>query len=240
MTHEFKSTAPQKRRRFGPGRSKLRSAIKARGRRIHNLWYLYSPRLKRDVVLRSDAEFAHFCFVEADPTVLRYELEPPPVTVVVGDEAMRTQFDAFVEFRGAPPELREIKTSEDSLSGNEERQRVAQQIAAAKAGFRYVRITKADLAAHAQLIRNWRCAIAFQAACREDLLTPFEDKLLTSAGTLRNCSLEELLQDTEPGLRSKYLAALFSLIQNAKLHSDIAAMPLSGATRLWTPEVGHA
>ena len=233
------TSAPQQRRRFGPGRSPLNRAQQNRGRRVHNLWYHYSPRLKRDVILRSDVEFAHFCYVEADSTVLRYELEPDPVTVVVGNETLRTQFDAFVEFRSAPPELREIKISELSLSEAECRQKTAQEAAAAKAGFRYVRLTKADLEPHAQLIRNWRCALSFQTACRDAFLTPFEDELLVAMQAKRQCTLEELLLGTNPDLKPKYLAALFGSMQDNKVQSDIAANPLCAATQLWIAEVGH-
>lgn len=66
-----------KRNRFGPGRSRLRKIAGERGRQSFNIWYHYSPRLRRDVVLRSDVEFEHFCFVEGDEAVSRYELEPP-------------------------------------------------------------------------------------------------------------------------------------------------------------------
>jgi hypothetical protein len=240
MTATTQARVAPSKKRFGPGRSLLRKVAQTRGHRLNNLWYHYSPRLKRDVILRSDVEFAHFCYVEADPTVLRYELEPDPVTVAVGNETLRTQFDAFVEFRAAPPELREIKTSELSLSNAEHRQKTAQEAAAVQAGFRYVRLTKADLEPHAQLIRNWRCALSFQAACRSSFLTPMEDELLALMQEKRRCSLEELLLGTNPGLRSKYLAALFGSLQSAKVQSDIASKPLCAATQLWTAEAGHA
>lgn len=239
MPKIVKLGAPQHRRRFGPGRSFLRQAVRERGRRAHNLWYHYSPRLQRDVILKSDVEFAHFCWVEADPQVSRYQLEPPAVTVVVGTEAVRTRFDAFVEFRAAPPELREIKVAEESLSESEVKQKAAQVQAATDAGFRYVRITKQDLAPHALLIRNWRCALAHQAACRGLLLAPFEEEILAAARLSKNSSLEELLRKTNPDLRGRFLAALFGLLQTARVHSDISTKPLCAATRLWLPEVGH-
>jgi hypothetical protein len=101
---------------FGPGRSRLRQAQGARRHGLFNLWYHYSSRLQRDVVLKSDVEFAHFCWLEGDPSILRYELEPDPVIVAMGTESRRTQFDALVEFRAGRPQLREIKTDESNLS----------------------------------------------------------------------------------------------------------------------------
>jgi hypothetical protein len=62
---------PDSRKRgFGPGRSRLRQAQGARRHGLFNLWYHYSPRLRRDVVLKSDVEFAHFGWLEGEPNVL--------------------------------------------------------------------------------------------------------------------------------------------------------------------------
>jgi hypothetical protein len=231
-------SAPRK-RRFGPGRSRLRQAEGARGHRLFNLWYQYSSRLRRDVVLKSDVEFAHFCWVEGDPNVRRYELEPAPAIVAVGTESQRTQFDALVELRRGPPQLREIKTSETGLTPRELAQREAQEQAAVAAGFEYVRITQADLAKHRQLIRNWRCALAYLAACRELVLETHCAELLEIAGRTRQCALEPMLQHTNPDLRPVYLAALFRCLQEARLSSDLDVNPLCAASLLWVPGGSH-
>src|ERR1700733_6337359 len=97
--------APAK-KRFGPGRSRLRQAQGGRRHQLFNLWYHYSSRLRCDVILKSDVEFAHFCWLEGGPSVLRYELEPAPVIVALGMESRRTQFDTLVEFRAERPQLR--------------------------------------------------------------------------------------------------------------------------------------
>ena len=111
---------PDSRKRgFGPGRSRLRQAQGGRRHGLFNLWYHYSPRLECDVVLRSDVEFDHFCWLEGEPNVLRYELEPPPIMVAIGEESRSTQFDTLVEFRRGRPQLREIKTDEVDLSERE-------------------------------------------------------------------------------------------------------------------------
>jgi hypothetical protein len=234
-----KLSAPQHRRRFGPGRSILRQAARDRGLSQNNLWYHYSARLDRDVVLKSDVEFDHFCWVEADPRVLRYELEPASVAVVIDQKVVRTRFDAFVEFRAGPPEVREIKCSEDALVESERQQRAAQTVAAADAGFRYVRITKADLAKHLRLIHNWRYALAHQAACRGLNLKAQESELIDLVRRKDRFTLEELLVGTDPALRLRYLAALFNCLQTARLCSDLDTNSLCAASQIWMPEVGH-
>lgn len=104
---------------FGPGRNRLLRTQKARGHSLFNIWYHYSGRLRRDVILKSDVEFDHFCWLEGDSRVLRYELEPDPVIVDVQGEPARTQFDARVYLRDARPQLREVKDSEAHLTPRE-------------------------------------------------------------------------------------------------------------------------
>lgn len=239
MARPHTATPAPHKRRFGPGRSRLRQTQGARGHQLFNVWYHYSPRLRRDVVLNSDVEFAHFFWVEGDPTVRRYELEPDAVIVAVGAEMRRTQFDALVEFRSGRPQLREIKTSEANLTVREVAQREAQQRAAEAAGFDYVRITQEDLDKHGLLIRNWRCALSYQAACRELVLEPHCAELLDIVMRVHRCALDEMLRNTNPDLRPVYLAALFRCIQEARLASDLDVKPLCAASLIWIPEASN-
>ena len=231
-------STPRK-RIFGPGRSRLRQAQGARGHGLFNLWYHYSPRLRRDVVLKSDVAFAHFCWLEGDASILRYELEPDPVIVATGDESRRTLFDVLVEFRRGRSQLREIRTDEANLSAGEIVQREAQERAAATAGFDYVRVTQEDLAKHVQLIRNWRCALAYQAACRELVLEPHCAELMHILQVQRRSTLEVALRETDPTMRPIYLAALFRCLQEARLASDLDSKPLCAASQVWVVEVEH-
>lgn len=228
------------RRSFGPARNRLLRAQQGRGRSLFNLWYHYSGRLKRDVILRSDVEFDHFCWLEGSPEVLRYELEPEPVILSVEAQPTRTQFDAWVQLRGASrPQLREIKDSEETLTPRERVQREAQERAAVAAGFDYVRITRTDLLPHQQLIRNWRSALAFIAAARELVLTPYRAELSRSLQRARRVSLESLLAGTDPALRPIYLAAVFAALQECAFSSDLERQPLCAATTIWIGEDEH-
>jgi hypothetical protein len=221
---------------FGPGRSQLRKAQSARQHGLFNLWYHYSPRLQRDVVLKSDVAFAHFCWLEGDPSVLRYELDPDPVIVASGTDSRRTQFDALVEFRTGRPQLREIRSDESKASPREVVQCEAQESAASAAGFDYLPITRAALAPHDQLIRNWRCALAFQAACRELILDPYCAEIFSILKVRRRSTIENALRQTDPVTRPIHLAALFRSLQEGVLASDLDSQPLCATTQVWVPE----
>jgi hypothetical protein len=192
------------------------------------------------VILKSDVEFDHFLWLEADPSVQTYELEPEPLVLAVKDDVVRTRFDALVHLHDARPQLREVKVTEDRLDLREQRQREAQAIAAQAAGFDYVRITREDLARHRQLIANWSCALAFIAACRHLGLDAFSQELDTLIPANRRMTLEQVLQGTDPALRSIYLAALFRSIRDRRLLSNLDAAPLCEQSLIWLPDRAHA
>jgi hypothetical protein len=235
------SSAPQQRRRFGPGRSRLREVAGNRGRQLFNIWYHYSPRLGRDVVLRSDAEFEHFCFVEGDERVSRYEFEPPAVAVKIDGELHRTQFDALVDFRdGSPSELREIKCDENTLSDRELIQQAAQTKAAEAAGLRYVRLTTADLAEHSQLIKNWHCALGFLAAARNLVVLETSCREVVKLAQQVRCTTIGWIQSQiDPSLHPEYLAATFRCLQDGRLQSNLAYAPLCEASIIAMPGERH-
>ncbi len=139
-----KSTSPRK-GRFGPGRNAILKAQLGRGRRASNLWSIYSARLNCDFILRSDTEVDHHCWLEGDEDVIAYVREPEPIIIYLDGEYCRTQFDARVELRGNRLRLDEVKESEDALDAREQRQREAQVRIAARAGFEYLRATRAFL-----------------------------------------------------------------------------------------------
>lgn len=226
-------TSGRRKKRFGPARSDLLGKHVARGHQHFNLWYHYSPRLQRDLILSSDAEFEHFCWLEGDPQVLTYDLQPEPLIVAVGSDVHRTRFDARVQLRGQRPQLREVKELDVGLTVREEHQREAQLIAANQAGFDYRRITRADLDQHRQLIQNWRRALAFIAACRDLVLSPFCEELLARVRDCPHTTLGKLLVGTDPALESIYLGATFLAVQRRLLLSDLDSAPLCTSTKLW-------
>jgi hypothetical protein len=231
MVRKFlrRSSSPQK--RFGPGRSVLRKAADDRGRRVSNLWYHYSPRLRHDIVCESDAAFAHFCWLEGHRKVAHYEVRPAPLEVVVGHGVQLLKVSAVVQVRDGPPELH-------FLPEHQEDTKAETLTAAEQAGFKCVAIDHAFIAEHDQLIRNWRCATCFQAACRDVNLQPFMSDCLRAARRKMRSTVEELLNGTNPAAEPIYYAALFACLQSGALDSDLDVKPLCAASEIW--ETSHA
>lgn len=224
---------------FGPNKTAILEAASYRGHMPFNLWYHFSPKLNQDVVLRGDAEFLNFLWMEADTNVTNYVLEPDASIVGVGDDIHKTQFDAAVYLRTGPNQLREVKSGDVVPDENDVRaqhQEEAQRIAADKAGFNYVRIGASDLKQHRQLINNSLRMIPYIAAAQDLSLLPFRNEVMLALQREGNCSIQEILGGADPKQVPLYLAALFLQIQFYPMGSDLDSQPLTLRTRVWLPE----
>lgn len=228
-----------KRSHFGPTKTAILEATSSRGHMPFNLWYHFSPKLNRDVVLRGDAEFLHFLWMEADTNVTTYVLEPDASIVGVGEDIHKTQFDAAVYLRTGTNQLREVKSGDVVPNENDVRaqhQEEAQRIAADKAGFNYVRIGATDLKQHRQLINNSLRMIPYIAAAQDLPLLPFRNEVMLVLQREGNCSIQEILDGTDLREAPLYLAALFLQVQSYPMGSDLDSHPLTLRTRVWLPE----
>lgn len=233
------SEKSRKRTHFGPTKTAILEATSSRGHMPFNLWCHFSPKLNRDVVLRGDAEFLNFLWMEADTNVANYVLEPDASIVEVADDVHKTQFDAAVYLRTGANQLREVKSGDVVPDENDVRaqhQEEAQRIAANKAGFNYVRIGASDLAQHRQLINNSLRMIPYIAAAQDLPLLPFRNEVMLALQRKGNCSIQEILNGTDPKQAPLYLAALFLQIQSHPMRSDLDSQPLTLRTRVWLPE----
>jgi hypothetical protein len=192
------------------------------------------------VILKSDAEFDHLCWMEGDATLERYQLEPEPLLVHTEGQTQRTQFDVLVTLRDGSVQLRDVKEAEDASNVREQHEREARAHCARTAGFDFVRITRTQLDEQRQLILNWRRALSFLAACRD---LPLESYRLEIAAALQrqpHCTLEDVLSGTSEALRPLYLAAVFKSLQAGWLASDLAVKPLCMHSTVWLSETSHA
>lgn len=137
--------------------AKLRAALFAKcGQELENapnIWLVYSARNDRQWVLRSDAEFLHFLYLEFADNVDSFDLAPPAIVLEVNGENRSTSFDAIVNFVDGRKECRELKRSHDQPETDEEALRFAMQresqiVAAKKMQAEYQRISLADLEPH--------------------------------------------------------------------------------------------
>jgi hypothetical protein len=220
-------------KRFGPGRNSLLSDQQSRGRKIFNIWKQHSGRNCKDVLLKGDAEFNHFCWVEGDEEIASYQLEPDPVIVLIDNQPTRTQFDAQCVMRNGPPQLREISDNDQELDARKLVQREAQIEAARLIGYEYVRVTSKTLEEHQVLIDNWRRALRTLSQCRHLVLQPLCEEVMRIVARHAPCTLELMLGDTDIAYRTNYHAAIFQCLQRGQLRSDLNSKPLAANSLFW-------
>lgn len=198
-----------------------------------NLWIHYSARLRRDVMLCSDAHFDHFCWLEGDPQVHSYELAPSPQLIADDEEVEPMRVHALVRLRGSRPQLHDVFEEVPEHLPPDVKRLERFKTAVDAAGFDYVCITRGDLARREQLIVNWRRALPFLAACRDVVLQTRCNEISFIARAEGTQTLKEILAATDPVLEPIYVAAILSCLQQGWLCSDLDTKPLCLNTRVW-------
>ena len=225
-----------RKKRFGPGRSRLLQAKAARGRGKTSLWQVYSGRLDSDLYPPSGLELMHICVLEGDENIANYVPQPEEIHVPFNGKLLTTRFDAHVIPRSGRQQMREVSESDEELDVRKLAQRETQLLALEGSGFDYVRITRAILLEQITLIRNWWDALPRLKAARGLVLEPYRMDIMRRAEFQGRINFEALLQDTDPALGANYQAAIFQCIQSGLLRSDLDSKPLSASTIVWPRE----
>ncbi|HEV2682371.1 MAG TPA: hypothetical protein VGV14_17845 [Rhodanobacter sp.] len=147
-------------------RSDLVNAICHRGKKLSNIWMVYSAIRDQEVVLVGDLRVEHFYACEGDPTIRTVEYRPEPV--LIGSPPQTVQFDAVVRFADGHSECHDVtyfplSAKDDAVARMTLGQRVA---AAATIAASYREITTDELDAYHMRIQNWGRALQFVAQCR--------------------------------------------------------------------------
>lgn len=208
----------------------IRLAISARGHRMHNIWSVWSYRLRRSFLLQSDVALFHWALLESDPTIASYELEAPSLATKVSGETVGTRFDAAVTFRDGSIAWDEVKATLESNDPRHKIQLQAQTQLAAEHGAQYRLFAEANLRPHTT--RIWNClrmlqvlqaAQAFSVArARTSVLSLLASEPAT-IGTLRR------IDQGDEGLN---LAAIFGLFLETAIVGDIDSAPLTDRTEV--------
>ena len=234
---EENSMPSQTGKRIGPGPNNYLQLKDSRGAGYTDNWFAYSTRMDRKVALKSDNEWEHFLWLEGDPSIAWFELEPLPCIVIVDGEQVSTQFDALVKFRSGIHQYREVSDDDAKLDSRKREQRDAQIKAAGQRGFDYRRITKKDLQNNVQLIKNWSTARAALESCRGLDLISLRREIVSELRRLGRCTLDAIVK-RDPSSPER-LAALLRAIQLGEVQSDLEYAPLCAKTIIYIGADGN-
>ena len=148
-------------------RGRISTAYGLRGRSNTNLWLCYSVKIDRDLIFPSDRQFYHWIyFLETNPLVKSFEIEPPIVLSVDAHEARGVELDARVLLRDGRIEWHEVKSSDSELDAGKS-QLQAEATAARIEGVAFRTFSDKDLSSHIRESMRWMKVICYASVLRE-------------------------------------------------------------------------
>ena len=217
-------------------RGELAEAFNQRGHMKSSLWLVYSPKAKRDVVLKSKLEFGHFLLVESDPDIERVNYAPQKRVVELYGEAIGTVLDAELVRRSGVVVWREVKSSEDLAVGAQGRansQLMAQAKAAGMLNAVHEVLTEKEIFSQPQRILNWINILPWISQCQTVSLDDAKKNVLQLLRKRKEISFQQLKEHAGTEAYPFMAAALFSLVQNGFARSDLDTKPFTLRSRFF-------
>ena len=193
-------------------KSMLRSSIlktyKRRGRKTNNIWLVYSHKTKQDVAVTSHRELVHLvCFLETDPEVTHFDLDPDVVMSSDDYGDRGTILDAVATLRSGKKRWDEVKSGKESENLSQISQKVAQSKASSAHGADYARFYDKDLAPKALLATRWLTAMSWITTIKGMELEKQALQVLLSIRKLQRGTIASIQSDLE-GFDSAILMGL--------------------------------
>lgn len=148
-------------------------AFTKRGKVFGSVWRVYSAKCDQDFLLSSDRELAHWIlFLEFNPDVIRFDLNPAPRSQSMELGAKKTILDAEVIVRSGAIEWHEIKEGSFDKDALSTPQIDLQRELAKSAGVKYRIFNDDDFAPRASSIMPLLKVAACLAAGRHFFIAP--------------------------------------------------------------------
>jgi hypothetical protein len=206
-------------------RHSIPAAYRARGRKVNNLWLIYSVKTDRDWILRSDRQLVHWLyFLETDPQVISFYLAPEPVPSHDDKAVGAADLDAIAVFRDRHVEWHEIKAGNRS-------QIPTQETAAREAGAQYRIITDTELVQNSRVAMRWMKALGYAATIRGQEQNSCRIALASCLNTLKSGHIHELIFELEGFDPEIVLGMIVRLAIGGTIHVDLVDQSLGLATR---------
>jgi len=218
----------------------LGEAFEKRARSASNLWYLTSAKAGGDIVLKSDAELVHCLRLEADPQVVSFGLHEPQFSAHSRDSA---PFDFAIISKAGERRFQDVTSEHASepvlLSDHALKIYQARERESVQQGGIYSRVGRSELLRFQMLAMNFLEGIAYRNAAAGLPLMKFRQELgalVRSHGRLSVSSLQKIFPSAE---HPEVFAALFAMLANGDLGSDLDTHPWGKRTVVFAPAPPH-
>jgi hypothetical protein len=202
----------------------------------NNRWIVFSPKLKRNVILYSDLEYDHWVLVEANSLIKSFCEQPRRVRVQLPSGPVITIFDMWILWDTNCQEYLEIKYRRELLNLNPN-SRVYRQIQAQKKWCDVTRrnhrvVTDEVIRAKPVFLSNWKFILSTLACTQNiDLNSHIENISYIvkrcGGGTLRE--IERLFPKID---RTLVMASVFTLLHCGLLKAPLDNQPLNASTKM--------
>lgn len=207
------------------GPKTIRLAIAQRGHMSHNIWVVWSYKLRKTLLLPSDAALCYVALLEGDSTIVSYELEAPSLVTTVNNAVVGTRFDATVRYVDGSVSWDEVKRDIDSTAPELSLQLQAQSQLSVLHGIPYRLFTSNDFLP--KMNRVWNCLRMLQVlqAAQPFSVARSRTSVLSrlASGPATIGELKSLDQNDE----ALNLASVFGLMFESAIIGDLDSKPIS-------------
>lgn len=208
-------------------RKEVRALIQARGLLNYEIWTAYAAKIDAQVNVKGRARYQHVMCLEGDANVKSYVLHDRLERQKREADAGKGLPDAVCVMRNSQVEWHFVRcvaeNDEDEADARSAEQDCA--VRAKRSGAVFRLITTDYLNRNATLISNWREGLSYLETAKAFDLAPYKHDVLAVTREQASTSVEHILASYMPDTEPLLIAALFQLIQDGVLESDLAKHP---------------
>lgn len=213
-------------------RGSLLSIYRARGRRVANLWMVYSVKTDRDWILPSDRQLIHWLYyLETNSNVTNFDLAPDPVVSLDETETRATELDAIAVYKDGHIEWHEVKADISQIE-QERAQHQAQAHAAIRENVCYRRFNDEDFVGiPAKVSLRWLKPIAYAEVIRGQECSPYRTALAAYCVDRQSGTVADLVTSLEKFDAATLLGVLVRFAINGIISLDLLNAPFGPYTK---------
>lgn len=198
-----------------------------------NRWIVFSPKLRRTVILYNSLEYDHWVLVESEPAISSYCEQPRRIRMRLPSGVVTTVFNMWILWDSMLQEYRAVRCLKD-LSRANGGSRISRELEAQKLwcqleGVCHSVLTEETIRANLTYLENWKIILSHLAAAQNIDLRPQLNEIiamLVSEGGRHLRQIEASFPNTD---RLLTRAAIFFLLHSGRLRAPLDRVTLTAS-----------
>lgn len=209
---------------------------KMTGKYGNNEWFVYSPKLKRDVHLYSDLEYDNWVLVETNSNIKTFCEQPKEIEITMENEIVKSIFDMWICLTDGTQEFHEVKYEKDIDPNREKSLRAIRQTSAQrqwclKNEIPYSIQTEKNIRGNEVFLENMKVIIPYIAQ-RE---TAIETDLFHIGNIIQSdpISIKQIITDSPDIPVPRIRESVYRMIYQGTVSSNVNLVPIGIKTEVW-------